>query len=195
MRRNLQYSGRMEYDVIYSARKTISAEIKNGRVLVRAPRHMTDAQIRAFLARHARWLTAHMAKAEAQMRTADAHPPLTPEELDALKARARAYIPARAAYYAPLIGVSYGKISIRCQRTRWGSCSSRGDLSFNCLLMLAPDEVIDSVIVHELCHIRVADHSPRFYEEVMRVFPQYRACSKWLKENGQGLMTRAHGVK
>lgn len=185
----------MEYDVIYSARKTISAEIKNGRILVCAPRNMTDAQIRAFLARHARWLSSHMEKAAAQMRAAATCPPITPQELDALKARARAYIPARAAHYAPLIGVSYGKISIRCQRTRWGSCSSRGDLSFNCLLMLAPEAVIDSVVVHELCHIRVADHSPRFYEEVMRVFPQYRACSKWLKENGQSLMLRAHGAK
>ena len=88
---------------------------------------------------------------------------LTAEELRALSDKAREVIAARVAYYAPRIGVTYGKITIRRQRTRWGSCSSRGGLSFNCLLMLAPPEALDSVVVHELCHRKEMNHSDRFY--------------------------------
>ena len=93
-------------------------------------------------------------------------------------------IPERVRHFAPLIGVDYGRITIRCQRTRWGSCSAKGNLSFNCLLMLLPNEVVDSVVVHELCHRKHMNHSPLFYAEIERVFPEYRKCSKWLKENG-----------
>ena len=75
-------------------------------------------------------------------------------------------------------------ISIHNQRTRWGSCSSKGNLKFNCLLMMFPDEVIDSIVVHELCHRIHMNHSAQFYAEVEKVFTQYRKCQKWLKENG-----------
>jgi predicted metal-dependent hydrolase len=97
-------------------------------------------------------------------------------------------IPERAAHYAALMGVTYGRITIRAQKTRWGSCSSKGNLSFNCLLMLAPPEVLDSVVVHELCHLRVMNHSERFYAEVLRVFPEYREKHGWLKDNGDMLL-------
>ena len=104
--------------------------------------------------------------------------------------RALEVIPRRAAYYAPLVGVQYGRITIRNQRTRWGSCSGKRNLNFNCLLMLAPPEVVDSVVVHELCHLKEMNHSPRFYAEVLRVFPDYRKWDKWLKENGAALLAR-----
>ena len=70
-----------------------------------------------------------------------------------------------------------------------GSCSSKGNLNFNCLLMLAPPKVLDSVVVHELCHRKEMNHSKRFYAEVLRVFPDYWAQDKWLKENGNILMS------
>ncbi|MBQ6684544.1 MAG: M48 family metallopeptidase, partial [Firmicutes bacterium] len=91
----------------------------------------------------------------------------------------------RVAHYAPLVGVDYGRITIRNQKTRWGSCSSQGNLNFNCLLMLFPDEVIDSVVVHELCHRKHMNHSAKFYKEVERVFPEYRKWHQWLNENGK----------
>ena len=100
-------------------------------------------------------------------------------------------IPARVAYYAAQIGVSYGRITIRCQRTRWGSCSSAGNLNFNCLLLLAPPRVLDSVVVHELCHRKQMNHSAAFYREVYRVFPDYDRCRLWLRENGGALLARA----
>ena len=76
-------------------------------------------------------------------------------------------------YYAPLLGVTYGRITIRNQRSRCGSCSGKKNLKFNCLLKLTPSEVIDSVIVHELAHLKEMNHSDRFYAEVLRVFPDY----------------------
>ena len=100
-------------------------------------------------------------------------------------------IPERVAYYAPKIGVSYGRISIRAQKTKWGSCSAEGNLNFNYLLMLAPPEVLDSVVVHELCHRKEMNHSPRFYTEVLRVFPEYKKHCRWLKDNGNVLHQRA----
>ena len=99
-------------------------------------------------------------------------------------------IPERAALLAKRIGVEYNRITIRCQKTRWGSCSSKGNLSFNCLLMLTPPEVIDSVIVHELCHLKYMDHSEKFYAEVQKYCPDYRRCNSWLKKNGKVLMMR-----
>ena len=99
-------------------------------------------------------------------------------------------IPERVRYFAPKVGVDYGMITIRNQKTRWGSCSARGNLNFNCLLMLAPSEVIDYVVVHELCHRKELNHSPRFWAEVARVLPDYKRQERWLKENGKRLMAR-----
>lgn len=99
-------------------------------------------------------------------------------------------LPEITAHFAPLVGVDYGRITIRAQRTRWGSCSAQGNLNFNCLLMLTPDDVIEYVVVHELCHRKEMNHSARFLAEVERVLPQYRESRRWLKEHGGGLIGR-----
>ena len=99
-------------------------------------------------------------------------------------------IPERCRYYAGLMGVRYGRITIRNQKTRWGSCSAKGNLNFNCLLMLMPQEVIDSVVVHELSHLRHMDHSKAFYDEIYAVFPEYDRYNKWLKDHGAEIMRR-----
>ena len=106
----------------------------------------------------------------------------------ALKSEAKRVIPARAACYARLMGVEYARISIRAQRTKWGSCSTKRGLNFNCLLLLAPTEVMDYVIVHELCHLKQMNHSKAFYALVERYFPEYKKHAAWLKENGAALM-------
>ena len=161
----------MEYELIRSRRRTLAVEFRDGRLLVRAPLTAPKGQIDRFLEAHRRQIGAYLERQ-----------------------RAKAVIPARAAYFAPLVGVDYGRITIRSQRTRWGSCSAKGDLSFNCLLLLAPPEVLDGVVVHELCHRREPNHSPRFYAEVLRVLPDYRAGEKWLKENGHLLLARLGGT-
>lgn len=176
-----------EYEIIRTGRKTLAAEIKNGRLILRVPRRATDEEIRVFLQRHRRWIETHLAKAE----QTTALPKLTEAEIQTLRAQAAEVIGARVAHYAARLGVSYGKITIRFQRSRWGSCNAKGDLSFNCLLMLAPPEVLDSVVVHELCHRRQMNHSKAFYEEVLRVMPDYRQRHRWLKENGPSLLARA----
>lgn len=172
----------MEPIVIRSERKTICAQIRQGQLIVRAPRQASQEDISRFLLQRRKWIEAHQAQQSGTVRR------LTAEELRALSDKAREVIAARVAYYAPRIGVTYGKITIRRQRTRWGSCSSRGDLSFNCLLMLAPPEVLDSVVVHELCHRKEMNHSDRFYAEVLRVCPDYRTQHRWLSESGGSLM-------
>lgn len=176
--------------VIESGRKTVSLELTPSEIIMRVPRGMSQRQARDFAQRKSAWIEKHRELISVQQEKLRELPRLTSDELRALSEKARRSIPEKVSRYAKLIGVSYGKISIRSQRTRWGSCSSKGDLSFNCLLMLAPDEVIDSVVVHELCHRKHMDHSKGFYDEVERVFPEYRRCRSWLKENGALLLGR-----
>lgn len=178
----------MYFTVIHSKRKTIALQIKNGELIVRAPRSTSYATIERFVAEHSSWVEKHLAKAEKA--AAEALPPLSPEELRALTAEAKRVFSERVAYYAPLVGVDYERITVRHQSTRWGSCSTKGNLNFNCLLLLAPPEVLDSIVVHELCHRKEMNHSRRFYAEVYRVFPNYDKAHSWLKEHGQALMSR-----
>ena len=177
--------------IIRSRRRSIGLEIRAGELIVRAPLWVSEREIRRVLEERRDWIEKHLKKAEEEQKRMDAAEPLSAAELRALARQAKAYIPQRVAHYAPLVGVSYGRIFIRNQKTLWGSCSSRGNLNFNCLLMLTPPEVIDSVVVHELCHRKHMDHSQRFYTEVLRVYPEYRRWHRWLKENGKLLMARA----
>ena len=160
-------------------------------MVVYAPYYVPDEEIRNFLEKNTGWIRTQLLR-QSEIRK-NALPPLTKEELHELADRAMQVIPERVRYYAPLIGVTYGRITIRNQRTRWGSCSSKGNLNFNCLLMLTPPQVIDSVVVHELCHRKEMNHSDRFYAEVLRVFPEYDKWNGWLKEHGAALMQRNPG--
>ena len=181
----------LDFELIRSVRSNFRAKISEGRLTVFAPISASDEDVCRFLRKHRRWAETNLARARERMKKAQVLRPLTEEELRDCRRRAQAVIPGRVAYFAPLVGVRCGKISIRCQKTLWGSCTAKGNLSFNCLLMLAPPEVLDCVIVHELCHRKYMDHSPRFYAELQRVFPDWRKCQKWLKENGELLQRRA----
>ncbi|MDO4836995.1 MAG: SprT family zinc-dependent metalloprotease [Clostridia bacterium] len=178
----------MAYELIRSSRKTLAIQIKNGQVIVRAPLRASEADIHAFLLEHQAWIQKHLAQAEARQQTLSSVQKLTPEDIRQLARQAVQVIPGRVEHYARMIGVTYGRITIRNQRSKWGSCSSLGNLNFNCLLMLAPLEVLDSVIVHELCHRKEMNHSQRFYAEVLRVYPDYKHWNQWLKDNGAMLM-------
>lgn len=180
----------MEYELIRSRRKTLGIEVKLDGVVVRAPLRATQKQIDEFLLSHEGWIAKHLAIAEEKRKAADELLPLTDEDIRSLAEEALRVIPERVKHYAPLVGVTYGRITIRNQRSKWGSCSSKGNLNFNCLLMLTPPEVIDSVVVHELCHRKEMNHSDRFYAEVLRVFPDYQRWDKWLRDNGDMIMRR-----
>ena len=99
-------------------------------------------------------------------------------------------LPEKVQQFARQMGVTYGRITVRSQRTRWGSCSAKGNLSFNCLLMLCPEEVQDYVVIHELCHRKEMNHSAAFWTEVEKHCPNYRSHRKWLKDNGSALIGR-----
>ena len=184
-------------EIIRSGRRSIAVEIRPDlRVVVRAPRHMRDADIACFLQKQAAWIAAHteIMRQRIAARKERRQPPLSAAEIAALTADARTVIPARVAHFAPIVGVRYGEIHIRHQKSRWGSCSAKGNLNFNCLLMLCPPEVLDYVVVHELCHRLEMNHSPRFWAAVERVMPAYAVPKNWLKENGSRLIERLQGV-
>ncbi len=187
---SLQIGGR-EVELVRSDRKSISIQIKpDGRIVVRAPLQMREKDISVFVSSKQDWIEKHLGQMKEEQEAASDIPRLSEAELKVLAKQAAKVIPERVAYYAPLVGVTYGRITIRTQKTRWGSCSAQGNLNFNCLLMLAPPEVLDSVVVHELCHRKEMNHSKRFYAEVYRVFPEYDKWHGWLKTNGNGLLSK-----
>ena len=182
--------GSLNYTLIKSRRKTISVELRDGEVVVRAPNRMPKREINAFVEKHTEWIEKQQKKWNEQQAQLGTIEKLREDELDALYQQAKAVIPDRVRYYADLLGVDYGRITIRCQRTRWGSCSAKKNLNFNCLLMLTLPEVLDSVVAHEVCHLREMNHSARFYALVTEIFPDYHHWNRWLKDNGKALMAR-----
>ena len=174
----------ISYKLIRSDRRSIGIQITQEGVVVRAPKRMSDAEIDRFVQSKRDWIETHLAKVPT------AQPKFSGEEIHRLAEEALKRIPERVRHFAPLVGVTYGRITIRNQHTRWGSCSSKGNLNFNCLLMLTPDHVIDYVVVHELCHRLEMNHSARFWAQVERVLPNYRESLQWLKEHEQELIVR-----
>ncbi len=147
------------------------------------PCGMTGAEIERVLADRRPWI-------EAQRRHQVPRLGLQGLAVSERKARedARRLVSALAEAEAARIGVGYRRIRIGAQRTLWGSCSPRGTLSFNWRLVLAPPEVADYVVVHELCHLRVPNHSRSFWALVERHRPAWRVQRTWLREHGAELL-------
>lgn len=182
-----------QVQIIRSRRKTLSVQITpEGSIIVRAPMRMSQREIQRFLEEKSGWIQTHLDKVRSQNARA-MEQLLSEEELQQLVQLAKEDLPRRTAHFASAMGVTYGRITIRNQITRWGSCSSAGNLNFNCLLMLAPEEVRDYVVVHELAHRKQMNHSADFWAEVEKILPDYRTQLKWLKDNGGVLMRRAKG--
>ena len=174
----------ISYKLIRSDRRSIGIQIMAEGVVVRAPKGLSAAEIDRFVQSKRAWIESHLAKVPT------AQPKFSGEEIHRLADEALKVIPERVRHFAPLVGVTYGGITIRNQHTRWGSCSSKGNLNFNCLLMLTPDHVIDYVVVHELCHRLEMNHSARFWAQVERVLPDYRRSLQWLKAHERELIGR-----
>ncbi|MCK0126719.1 M48 family metallopeptidase [Gelidibacter sp. F2691] len=104
-----------------------------------------------------------------------------------LKENARAALVAASDHYAEIVGRSYGRITLRDTRSRWGSCSSRGNLSYSWRLVMAPPEVLNYVAAHEVSHLVHMDHSSAFWAQVDAIFPNYEAPRKWLRDHGTAL--------
>ena len=182
--------GSFSYQIIRSDRRTMSIIVRQDDVIVRAPWHVSESEIIHFVESHADWVLRKLSDRRKQQNVSEKIPPLSASELRKLHAQAAAYIPRRVAYYAPIVGVTYGTISFRMYKSKWGSCKADGSLAFNILLMLAPPDVIDSVIVHELCHRIEMNHSQRFYREVLRVCPDYHEKHQWLKDHQSEIMAQ-----
>ena len=181
-----------------SRRKILEIEIsKSKEIIVRAPLRTPNSEIRAFIQEHKEWIQDSLKKAKAQelayqdhLREIGADKPYTEEELLQMKKDAIKLLPSRCEYYAPLMGVSYNRIAIKAQRSRWGSCSTKKNLNFNCLLMLCPEEIQDYVVVHELSHLKEMNHSPAFWAEVGKILPDYKIRRRWLRSQGEALIAR-----
>lgn len=105
---------------------------------------------------------------------------------------AKAHFISRVAFYHTATGGNYTSVTVRDQKSRWGSCSSRGTLSFNYRLMFAPPRVLDYVVVHELCHLTHMNHSKDFWNMVERIMPDYKLYKSWLREHGHELTIENH---
>ena len=187
---------KIEYKLIRSSRRTIGLEIRpDGELIVRAPHRASIREIEKIILEKKDWIIKHQLlaakKAGEREEMLSKLEPFTFEEIQELADKMQVDFPPRVRQYAEKIGVRYGRITIRLQKTRWGSCSSKGNLNFNCLLMCTPREVQDYIIVHELCHRVEMNHSPRFWELVETYMPDYKNSEKWLKTEGRKLMMRA----
>ena len=181
--------------LIRARRKTLSIRItQEGNLEIRAPLGMPKGEIEAFLKEKAQWIETHRAKVLAEYAQGQ-EAPLGEEEILTLAEQMRQRLPETLNHHAASMGVTFGRVTIRCQQTRWGSCSSRGNLNFNCLLMLAPEEVLDYVVVHELAHRKQMNHSALFWQEVERECPDYKKSLRWLKDRGGALLSRARAGK
>lgn len=224
----------IEFEVIYSRRKTIAIKIDSaGNIKVCAPQGTSRGTIAKTVSGKAAWIIKHLQKI--QFDQAQALPrKYTDGELFMYLGReyplqldidqeyglieiilaegrflvktpagdkgiikssleawyrhvAAGYIKGRLDHYQSLLHVSPSRIAIRNQKTRWGSCSNKGSLNFNWRLMMAPAEVVDYVVVHELCHLVHPNHSKNFWNQVSAVLPDYRVRKDWLKKNSARL--------
>lgn len=181
--------GTIPVDVVYSKRRTIGLEVQaDGKVLIRVPKGITKKALMDFVNERQEWIVEKWFLVETRRQRKAARPKADYEENPEVEAfyrrAARKKIVEQTAWYAKIMGVTYGRISIRAAKTRWGSCSGEGNLNFHWKLILMPPEILDYVVVHELAHRKQMNHSALFWAEVGKVLPDYKARRAWLKENG-----------
>ena len=174
-------TSKFDYQLIRSNRKTLAIQIGPNGLVVRAPYRASQLAINEFLQKNSAWIEKNLEKQKKQQENRPPVEKLSMEEIRRLAEQATVVIPKKVRHYAPLVGVTYGRITIRNQSTRWGSCSSQGNLNFNCFLMLAPKEVQEYVVIHELAHRKEMNHSKAFWKIVQDFDPKFEEHKQWLK--------------
>ncbi len=166
--------------IIRSRRRTLSLMVADdARLIVRAPHHLPLNYIEEFIRKKKRWITRRLEELSKRPKI-----DLTDEQIKELIKKAREKITERCRYFSDLIGLKPSKIRITGARGRWGSCGIRGTLNFTWRLILVPDDILDYVVVHELTHLVVRNHSKRFWDKVERIVPDLRGRRRWLRGNG-----------
>lgn len=168
----------MKYKLIYTSRRTIGAYIKDGGLIVRAPHGLNIKIIERFLEEHKRWIEKHLLESSKKQEKEAA---LSEAEIKKIKNEARKYLTEKTEHYSKIMGLKYGRITITSAKTRFGSCSSKGNISYSYRLMLYPESAREYVVVHELAHLAEMNHSKRFYSIVEKILPDYKKRKELLK--------------
>ncbi len=168
---------KFEYNIVFSKRKTLGITVKGDNVTVRAPYRTAKSIIYKFLTDHEEWVLRALEK---QKIKAAHSPKINPEEEQSLRKAAKEYFNCKTKEYADIMGLKYGRITITSAKTRFGSCSNKGNICFSYRLMAYPEAAREYVIVHELCHLVEMNHSKKFYALVERYLPDYRERKKLL---------------
>ncbi len=168
------------YRIVHSKRKTMALQVtRDGQVVVRCPMRMSDARAREFAESHREWIEENYKRVQERISN---QPVFTKEEIREYREKARKVLTEKTMWWAKKMGVDYGRIAIRQQATRWGSCSVKGNLNYNWKLVLLPEELQDYVVVHELAHRREMNHSRQFWGIVEREIPDYLRRRRELRE-------------
>jgi predicted metal-dependent hydrolase len=186
--KKIYYVEGIPVDIIPCKRKSMGIKIDEKlNVSVRFPYYMSYKSAYKFADDQKEWIVSHYEKMKAKAKEYEDNKeePYTEEDLKWMTEEAKKMIPPLVEKYAALMGVTYGRVTIRHQKSRWGSCSAKGNLNFNCLLMLTPPECVEYVVVHELCHRKYMNHSRAFWAEVAKYQPDYRKNEEWLKTKGK----------
>lgn len=176
--------GEIRISVIRSARKSLGLEVRDANtVLARIPTRVSDRELKAFVENHRSWIlekTEVMAEREEKRKSTPAPPPELLSKTDRMKIQLK--IGKRVRHYCEAMGVTVGYVTVKNQKTRWGSCSAKGNVNFNYQLAFLPDELLDYVVIHELAHRRHMNHSRAFWTEVEKYCPDYLERREQLKE-------------
>lgn len=176
--------GEIRISVIRSARKSLGLEVRDANtVLARIPTRVSDRELKDFVENHRSWIlekTAVMAEREENRKSTPAPPPELLSKTDRMKIQLK--IGKRVRHYCEAMGVTVGYVTVKDQKTRWGSCSAKGNVNFNYQLAFLPDELLDYVVIHELAHRRHMNHSRAFWAEVEKYCPDYLERREQLKE-------------
>lgn len=169
----------MEYEVIYSKRKSVSISVKGSVITVKAPKHFPKRKIKELIEKHEKWILTHLEYETKKQKLASS---LTEDKIKELRNSAKKYFKEKIECFSTIMGIKYGRITITGATTRFGSCSSAGNISFSYRLMLYPEEAREYVVVHELAHILEMNHSSAFYAIIEKYLPDYKYRKKLLKE-------------
>ena len=167
-----------EIKIVYTQRKTVGITVKEGKIILRSPKGVSKTELYGILEKHKPWLDKAIPRDKARM--AQGALVSTLDER-ALKLSAYEYLSQKCEQYAKIMGVTYNKIAINGAKGRFGSCSSKGNINFSYRLMLYPELAREYVVLHELCHLKIMNHSKEFYALLASYMPDYKARKQLLK--------------